>query len=171
AVTADVVVVDETISSAAGVRHLFPCADARSFFGLRGGGIGWGLPAALGIKLALPERPVVALVGDGSAMYTNQALWTAARESLAVVYVIFNNASYRILKQRTHALKGFSAEDDRYVGMDLDRPRIDYVGLARALGVPGERVEKAGDVASALGRAFASGGPYLIDATIDPAFR
>jgi thiamine pyrophosphate-dependent acetolactate synthase large subunit-like protein len=68
-----------------------------------------GLPAALGGKLALPNRPVVALVGDGSSMYTNQALWTAARESLAVVYVIFNNTSYRILKQQTKALKGFSA--------------------------------------------------------------
>jgi benzoylformate decarboxylase len=113
---------------------------------------------------------VVALVGDGSAMYTNHALWTAARESLAVVYVILNNASYRILKQRTHALKGFSAEDDVYVGMDLDRPCIDYVGLARSLGVPGERVDKAGDAGAAVGRGLASGGPYLIDVGIDPTF-
>jgi len=103
-------------------------------------------------------------------MYTIQALWTAAHESLAIVYVIFNNGSYRILKQRTRALKGFSAEDDRYVGMDLDRPRIDYVGLARSLGVPGVRVEKASEVAPAVGRALADGGPYLIDAVIDPAF-
>jgi benzoylformate decarboxylase len=171
AVPDDVTIVDESISSAAGVRHFFRCADAKAFFGLRGGGIGWGLPAALGVKLALPRRPVVALVGDGSAMYTAQALWTAARESLAVTYVIFNNASYRILKQRTRALKGFSAEDDRYVGMDLDRPLIDHVGLARALGVPGERVDKAGDVAGAVTRALASGGPYLLDVRIDPAFK
>src|SRR3989441_428759 len=130
----DVVVVDEAISSSAGIRNFFRCADARSFFSLRGGGIGWGLPAALGVKLALPRRPVVALVGDGSAMYTAQALWTAAHESLAVVYVIFNNASYRILKERTKALKGFSAEDDRYVAMDLVDPLIDYIGLAKSLG-------------------------------------
>src|SRR5437899_494074 len=164
------VIVDESISSAQGVRHFFGCADAKSFFGIRGGGIGWGLPAALGVKLALRDRPVLALVGDGSAMYTNQALWTAARESLAVVYVIFNNASYRILKQRTRALKGFSAEDDRYVGMDLE-PLIDFVGMARALGVPGERVEKTPEIAPAIGRAFASGGPYLVDVRIDPAFK
>jgi len=169
-VPADAVIVDESISSSQGVRHFFRCADAKGFFGIRGGGIGWGLPAALGVKLALPHRPVVALVGDGSAMYTNQALWTAAHESLAVVYVIFNNASYRILKQRTRALKGFSAEDDRYVAMDLDRPLIDFVGMARALGVPGERVEKAADVGGALGRGLASGGPYLLDVRIDPAF-
>src|SRR2546426_218140 len=166
---ANAVIVDESISSAQGVRHFFGCADAKSFFGIRGGGIGWGLPAALGVKLALRDRPVLALVGDGSAMYTNQALWTAARESLAVVYVIFNNASYRILKQRTRALKGFSAEDDRYVGMDLE-PLIDFVGMARALGVPGERVEKTPEIAPAIGRAFASSGPYLIDVRIDPAF-
>jgi benzoylformate decarboxylase len=164
-------IVDETISSGAGVRQFFRCADAKSFFGLRGGGIGWGLPAALGVKLALGDRPVVAMIGDGSAMYTNQALWTAAHESLAVVYVIFNNGSYRILKQRTHALKGFSAADDVYVGMDLDQPRIDFVGLARSLGVAGEHVEKAADVGGAIRRGLASGGPYLVDVSIDPAFR
>src|SRR5947209_5460439 len=166
----DVVVVDEAISSSAGIRNFFRCADARSFFSLRGGGIGWGLPAALGVKLALPRRPVVALVGDGSAMYTAQALWTAAHESLAVVYVIFNNASYRILKERTKALKGFSAEDDRYVAMDLVDPLIDYIGLAKSLGVVGEHVEKAADVGPAVGRALASGAPALIDVRIDPSF-
>jgi len=171
AAPADGVIVEEAISSSLGIRHFFRCADPKSFYGLRGGGIGWGLPAALGVKLALPRRPVLALVGDGSAMYTAQALWTAARESLAVVAVIFNNASYRILKQRTRALKGFSAEDDRYVAMDLDRPLIDFVGLAKALGVPGERVDKSSDVAPALGRALASGGPYLIDVHIDPSFK
>jgi benzoylformate decarboxylase len=171
ATPADAVIIDETISSGHGMRQLFACDDPKSFFGLRGGGIGWGLPAALGVKLALPARPVIALVGDGSAMYTNQALWTAARESLAVVYVIFNNGSYRILKQRTHGLKGFSAEDDVYVGMDLDRPSIDYVGLAKALGVPGEHVEKTADVGKALERALRSRGPYLIDVRIDATFK
>jgi benzoylformate decarboxylase len=167
----DAVVLDESISSSGGLRQLLKSADAHAFYALRGGGIGWGLPAALGVKLALPQRPVVALVGDGSAMYTSQSLWTAAHDSLAVVYVIFNNASYRILKQRTLALKGFSAEDDHYVGMDLQRPLIDFVGLARALGVPGESVEKAADVAGALERGLRSGGPYLIDAKLDPSFK
>ncbi|HEX9821257.1 MAG TPA: thiamine pyrophosphate-binding protein [Methylomirabilota bacterium] len=171
ATPAGAVIIDETISSGAGVRTFFGCEDAKSFFGLRGGGIGWGLPAALGVKLALPQRPVIALVGDGSAMYTCQGLWTAAHDSIAVVYVIFNNASYRILKQRTLGLKGFSAEDDVYVGMDLDRPLIDHVGLAKSFGVPGERVEKAAEVRPAVERGLASGGPYLIDARIDPHFK
>ena len=171
ATPAGAVLIDETISSGAGVRTFFRCEDAKSFFGLRGGGIGWGLPAALGVKLALPQRPVIALVGDGSAMYTCQGLWTAAHDSIAVVYVIFNNASYRILKQRTRGLKGFSAEDDVYVGMDLDRPLIDHVGLAKSFGVPGERVEKAAEVRPAVERGLATGGPYLIDARIDPHFK
>ncbi len=165
------VVIDESISSAIGVRDLLRCRDAKSFFGLRGGGIGWGLPAALGVKLALGDRPVIALVGDGSAMYTIQALWTAAHEGLAAVFVVLNNLSYRILKQRTLLLKGYSAEDERFVAMDLDRPPIDFVGLARSLGVPGERVEKTADVAPALGRGLATGGPYLLDLRIDPAFK
>ncbi len=167
----DAVVVEEAISSSQGIRELLSCKDSLSFFGLRGGGIGWGLPAALGVKLAQPDRPVVALVGDGSAMYTNQALWTAAHDGIAVVYVLFNNSSYRILKQRTHALKGFAAEDDRYIAMDLVNPGIDWVGLARAQGVPGEKIERAGDVGTALGRGLASGGPYLLDVRIDGTFK
>jgi len=167
----EAVIIDEAISSSHGIRQFFRCADARSFFSLRGGGIGWGLPATLGVKLALPGRPVVSLVGDGSAMYTNQALWTAARESLAVVYVIMNNTSYRILKQRTHALKGFSAADDVYVGMDLDRPLIDFVGLAKSLGVAGERVEKTADIGPAVTRGLKSGGPYLVDVRMDSSFK
>jgi len=167
----DAVVVDETISSGGGLRELLRSRDARSFYALRGGGIGWGLPATLGVKLAQPDRPVVGLIGDGSAMYTNQSFWTAAHDSIPVVWVIFNNASYRILKQRTLALKGFSAEDDRYVGMDLVNPAIDYVALAKSLGVPGERVEKTADVGAALKRGLASGGPYLVDVGIDGGFK
>ncbi|HEV8438683.1 MAG TPA: thiamine pyrophosphate-binding protein [Methylomirabilota bacterium] len=167
----DAVVVEEAISSSLGIRELLTSSEPGAFYGLRGGGIGWGLPAALGIKLANPTRPVVALVGDGSAMYTNQALWTAAHDSIPVVYVIFNNASYRILKQRTLALKGFSFEDDHYVAMDLVNPLIDYVGLAKSLGVPGELVEKTADVSPALKRGLASGGPYLVDVRIDGSFK
>lgn len=167
----EAVVVDESISSSIGLRTLLKSSDPRAFYGLRGGGIGWGLPAALGVKLALPGRPVVALVGDGSAMYTIQSLWTAAHDSIAVLYVIFNNLSYRILKQRTHALKGFAAQDDRYIAMDLVDPIIDYVGLARSQGVPGEFVEKTGDVGPAIKRGLASGGPYLLDVRIDGGFK
>jgi benzoylformate decarboxylase len=167
----EAVVVDESISSSGGLRTLLRSDDPRSFFGLRGGGIGWGLPAAIGVKLALPDRPVVALIGDGSAMYTCQALWTAARYRLGVAFVILNNASYRILKQRIHAMKGFAAQADRFIAMDLDDPRVDFVRLAESLGVRAERIEKPADVGSALGRALATPGPTLLDVELDRSFK
>src|ERR1700722_6324944 len=123
----DAVVIEEVLSSAPGIRSLIRSDDPQSYYGLRGGGIGWGIPAAIGIKLALPHRPVVALVGDGSAMYTIQALWTAAHQRIPVVFVILNNASYRILKQRLAAMRG--GVPNQYVGMDLVDPAIDFVGL------------------------------------------
>jgi benzoylformate decarboxylase len=167
----DAVVVEEAISSGAGLHSFLKSEDPKSFFGLRGGGIGWGLPAAIGVKLAQPGRPVVALVGDGSAMYTNQSLWTAAHYALPVVFVILNNRSYRILKQRLYALKGTAAQEDRYIGMDLEQPAIDFVGLAAALGVPGERIERSREVGPALARALGRSGPSLIEVMLDKSFK
>jgi benzoylformate decarboxylase len=167
----DAIVIDEAISSSPGMRQLIRSDDPKSFFGLRGGGIGWGLPAAIGVKLAQPNRPVVALIGDGSAMYTCQALWTAAHQRVAVVFVILNNRSYRILKQRTNALKAHAAQTDRYVGMDLSDPPIDYVGLARALGVAAEHAATLDAALALLQRGLASDAPLLIDVAIDPAFK
>ncbi len=168
---ADTVVVDETLSSGAGLRRLLKSDDPQSYYGLGGGGIGWGLPAAIGVKLALPERAVVALIGDGSAMYSCQALWTAAHYRIGVVFVIFNNRSYRILKQRVNALKGHAAQSNVYVGMDLVDPAIDYVGLARALGIKAEHAETTPETIRLMEEALASGAPALIDVAIDPAFK
>jgi benzoylformate decarboxylase len=166
----DAVVVEEAVSSGAGLRQLMRSDDPQSLFGLRGGGIGWGLPAAIGVKLALPDRPVVALIGDGSAMYTCQALWTAAHDKVAVVFLILNNRSYRILKQRTNAMQGFAAQTDRYVGMDLTDPAIDYVGLARSLGVKSARATALSEVVDLLRQALAQGGPFLIDIELDRSY-
>jgi benzoylformate decarboxylase len=171
ALPAEAVVIDETISSGFGLRQFLKSDDNRSFYGLRGGGIGWGLPAAIGVKLAQPERPVVALIGDGSAMYTCQALWTAAHDRIAVVFIILNNSSYRILKQRTNALKGHAAQTDRYVGMDLDNPAIDFIGLARSLGVAANRAHTVEEVLSHLRSGLAGDGPVLIDVAIDRSFK
>jgi benzoylformate decarboxylase len=167
----DAVVIDETISSGAGIRSLIRSDDPQSFYGLRGGGIGWGLPAALGVKLALPARPVLALVGDGSAMYTCQALWTAAHERIATVFVIFNNSSYRILKQRLVAQRGLAAQVDRFVGMELTDPAIDYVGLARALGVAAERAASVHDATDLIAKGLKSDAPLLIDVPVDRNYR
>jgi benzoylformate decarboxylase len=167
----DAVVVDETISSGAGLRRLLRSNDPHSFFGLRGGGIGWGLPAAIGVKLAQPHRPVVALIGDGSAMYTVQALWTAAHERLGIVFVILNNSSYRILKQRTNAMQALAAQTDTYVGMDLTDPRIDYVSVARGMGLASHKATTLDEMRQLLREGIAANGPTLIDVEIERSWK
>jgi benzoylformate decarboxylase len=167
----DAVVIDEAVSSSVGIRSLIRSEDPQSFYGLRGGGIGWGLPAAIGVKLALPERPVVALVGDGSAMYTCQALWTAAHDRIAAVFVILNNSSYRILKQRLHAQRGLAAQVDRFVGMELLEPAIDYVGLARSLGIAAERAKTVHDTTDLIAQGIKSNAPLLIDVPMDRNYK
>ncbi|WP_428485901.1 thiamine pyrophosphate-binding protein [Rhodopila sp.] len=168
---AEAVVIDETVSSGVGVRRFLKSDDAQSFFGLRGGGIGWGLPAAIGVKLALPHRPVVALIGDGSAMYSIQGLWTAAHEKLAMVFVIINNYSYRILKQRTNAMRGHAAQTDNYVAMDLDRPRVDFLSVARGLGLTAHKAHTLADFGDLLRQGLAAEAPTLIDVEVDRAWK
>ncbi len=163
----EAVVIDETVSSGAGLRRFLKSDDARSFFGLRGGGIGWGLPAAIGAKLALPDRPVVALIGDGSALYTIQGLWTAAHEKLSMVFVVINNSSYRILKQRTNAMKALAAQTDRYVGMDLDNPRVDFCAVAQGFGLKTHRATRLSEVTELLEQGLRAEGPTLIDVEVD----
>jgi benzoylformate decarboxylase len=165
------VIVDETISSGAGLFRFLRSGPPGSLFGNRGGGIGWGLPAAVGVQLALPERRVVALIGDGSAMYSIQALWTAAHEKLPVVFVIIKNGAYRILKQRLSAARGTAAQTGRYVGMELDNPVISFTGLAAAMGVPAVAVDTIGAFVEALRLGLKSEHPLLIEVTTDPSFQ
>jgi benzoylformate decarboxylase len=164
----DAVIVDESISlsSSGALRQLLKCADAKSFFGPRGGGVGWGLPAALGVKLGLPQRPVIALIGDGSALYSSQGFWTAAHERIPVVFLILNNRGYRILKERALALKGYSASDKCFVGLDIEDPAIDFVALAGVMGVEGERIGQAAELAASIRRGLAANRPYVIDVAL-----
>jgi len=167
----DAVVIEEVLSSAPGIRSMIDSNDEQSFFGLRGGGIGWGLPAAIGVKLALPDRPVVALVGDGSALYTVQALWTAAHYRLPVVWVIFNNTSYRILKQRLVMLRGLAEQADTFVGMELTDPAIDFIALARSLGIEGERAATVADAADLIAKALKDNTAMLIDVDMERGYK
>ena len=141
--------------------------DEHSFFQAKGGGLGFGLPAVVGVKLALPRRPVVGLIGEGSAMYAIQGLWTAAHYDLPVVFVICNNAQYRILKSGLLAFRSEPAKQGKFVGMDLVHPEIDFVALAESLGVAAERVTKPKEVGPALQQALSRSGPSLIDIPID----
>ncbi len=162
ALPADAVVVEEALVSARSLLGLLPFRDPRCYFGLASGGLGFAMAGAIGIQLALPERPVVAIVGDGSALFSIQALWSAAHLALPITYVIANNAGYAILKERLKATYG----SERSIGMALDDPPIDFVGLARAMGVAARRVTEPDELSTALREAMDSGGPALIDVVV-----
>jgi benzoylformate decarboxylase len=167
----DAIVVDESASSLGAVLRHLPFAVADSFFGSKTGTLGWAMGAAIGVQLARPGRKVVATIGDGSVMYSPQALWTAARYRLPITYVVPNNASYAILKAGMLGLGLPSAKRGKYPGMDLVDPEIDYVALARALGVRAERVTKPADLRDTLAAALAHDGPALVDVAIDRGFK
>lgn len=163
----DAIIIEELLSSGMNVvRSLLPATRPDSWFGMRGGGIGVALPQAAAIKLAKPERPVVALSGDGSLMYSAAALWSLAHYKLPVVTILFNNSSYRILKQRTRAIGDHSARENRFVAMDLTEPAIDFMALAAAHGVQGVRVESIPAMIEAFTAALASDGPTLIEVPV-----
>jgi benzoylformate decarboxylase len=166
-VPADAAIVDESATSLPHVLRYLPLSAPDSFFGGKTGTLGWGMGAALGVQLAYPARKVVATIGDGSVMYAPQALWTAARYRLPVTYVIPNNASYAILKAGMLGMGLPSAKKGIFPGMDLVDPAIDYLALARALGVRAERVEKPGDLKDVLAACVAHAGPSLVDVVID----
>ncbi|MFT3818621.1 MAG: acetolactate synthase large subunit [Rubrivivax sp.] len=160
------VIIDEGITGGRGLTGRLGGAAPHEVLAVMGGAIGWGLPGAVGAALGAPGRPVLALEGDGSAMYTLQALWTMARESLPVVVLVFANRAYRILQGE---LQGVGARISGHKAADLlslDRPPLDWLALARGHGVPGVRVDTAQALLQALRDGFASRGPWLIEAMV-----
>ncbi len=161
------IVVDESITATLGVRSTLKLSEHGTYFFTRGGGLGFGLPASIGVKLARPERPVVAIVGDGTTLYTPQALWTMAHHQVPVVSVILNNASYLILKSGLAGMQGKAVKHDVWPAMDIVDPRVDFLALARTFDVPAERVSNAAHIAPAVRKALASGGPALVEVVVD----
>ncbi len=159
----EAILINEGLTSANSLLDFLAFRDRYGYHAFASGGIGWALPAAVGVQLAHPARPVVAVIGDGSAMYSIQALWTASHLKLPLTYVIANNQGYRILKQRLFAFHG----NDRFIAMDLQDPEIDFVALARSLGVTAERVTAPDAVGPALEAAIASNGPTLLDVIVE----
>ena len=156
------IVVDEGITSAAALLDFLPFRHRYHYFGIVSGGIGWGLPAAVGVALARPESRVTAIIGDGSAMFSIQALWTAANNKLPITFVIANNGGYRIIKQR---LKSFH-ENEQYIGMDFADPAIDPVKIAEGFGVRAVRAETPAQFTTAMQDAATADGPLMIDALV-----
>jgi benzoylformate decarboxylase len=132
------------------------------YFFARGGVLGCSMPASVGAALA-HDGPVVCLVGDGGAMYSPQALWSAARYRTHVIFVVLNNARYNVLMNVARDIGCANANAGRFVGMDLVDPRIDYLQLATSMGVPAERADDPAAIAASLDRALAGTGPRLIE--------
>jgi acetolactate synthase-1/2/3 large subunit len=160
----DAIVVDEAISSGVGIQELTAGAPRHDWLTLTGGAIGDGLPMAAGAAVACPDRPVIGIQADGSAMYTIAALWTHAREQLDVTTVLCDNGSYAILE---HELSKLDAPGDRAGRLlDLGGPSLDFVALATGMGVPATRATTAEELADQLRHALAEPGPHLIDAVL-----
>jgi acetolactate synthase-1/2/3 large subunit len=160
------IVVDEAATSGAGWFAAAAAAPRHTVLGLTGGAIGQGLPAAVGAAIACPDRKVIALEADGSGMYTAQALWTMARESLDVVVVVCANRAYRILQIEV-ARAGVAEPGPAARALtDLTHPALDWCALARGMGVPAVRATDADSFAKALAEAIADPGPALIEALL-----
>lgn len=159
-------VVDEAITTGVYVRGFHHDAVPHNYFFNRGAGLGWGMPFAVGASLGRDRGPVLCVVGDGAAMYSPQALWTAANERLPVVFAVVNNRQYLILKNNLRGMNGESLRTGRFVGMQLDDPPVDFVALAESMGVDATLVEKAGDVGDAMQVALESGKPHLLELPI-----
>jgi acetolactate synthase-1/2/3 large subunit len=162
------IVCDEANTSGLWLSGATAGAPPHDWLSLTGGAIGQGLPLATGAAIACPDRPVLALEADGSAMYTISALWTHAREGLDITTVIFSNRAYAILAmelERTGApVTGTTARDL----LDLSRPDIDFTALAAGMGVPASRAATTAEFAAQLSKALAEPGPHLIEAALPP---
>ena len=166
----DAIIINDAVTSGAALLDSFDFDEPGSVFGGRGGALGWGMGGALGVKLANPDRPVIAMDGDGSAMMTVQGLWTAANENLPVVYIVCNNSTYRVLKlnmnlYKTHIMKE-ETPVSRYMGMDFPL-RPDFSEIAAGMGVHARRIEDPAEVGPTVDEALGLGKPALLDVVID----
>ena len=166
------IVVDEANTSGLTLPAATEGSPRHDWLTLTGGAIGYGLPAATGAAVAAPDRPVLCLQADGSAMYTISALWTQARERLDVTTVIYNNSAYAILRMELQRVGAESAGQDGAPGakaaelLDLSNPKLDFVAIATGMGVPAVRATTAEEFTAALRRALSEPGPHLIDAVV-----
>lgn len=168
---ANAVLYNEAITASNDAMRTLLLEQPGSLFGNHGGGIGQGLPGALGVKLANPDRPVVALVGDGSSMYSVQSFWTAAHHNIPVVYIILSNRSYRILKLNMNRYRRALAipAGRPYAQMDLTHPTLDFIEIAHGMGVAGRRITQPDELEGAVREALALGAPYVLDVVTEGA--
>ena len=166
----DAVLFDDAISNRGSLHSAAKFSRPGDYFGARGGSIGWGPGGGLGLKLANPDRPVVAVCGDGTMMMSLQGLWTAVNSKIPTVFVICNNAMYRVLKLNMkvykRTVKGKPDEPSKYLGMDFPVP-FDFAALARSFGAHGVRIEDPADIGPELQKAIDMNAPAVLDVILD----
>ena len=163
----DVALIEEAVTTTnTTFERLGVLKNTTGYFGHRGWALGWGLGCSIGVKMAWPDRPVLALLGEGAAMYGIQGLWSAARYQIPVTFIICNNAQYQILKIGAKGLGLPRAEQGSFVGLDISEPEIDFVSLANSLGVEAHRVAEPEELAERVGKSFLEGKPLLLDVAI-----
>ena len=165
------IVVDDSISNRAAMRHYFPATERNDIRGVRGQSIGGGIGATMGTQCAFPDRPVFGVLGDGSTMMTVQGLWTAANDKIPCIFVICNNGMYRVLKTNFNVyqkeiLNEPEPAGDNLLYSDFVTP-FNLCTIAEGMGLHSERVTDPNEIAGAVDRALASGGPALLDIVID----
>jgi acetolactate synthase-1/2/3 large subunit len=160
------ILIDEAITSGLMLGVMTQGAPQHDLITLTGGAIGQGLPNAVGAAIACPDRPVIALIGDGTAMYTLQALWTMAREGLNVTAIIFNNASYSVLNVELDRVGAEHAGPKARAQLDLHGPVLNFQQLAQGMGVHAVRATSASAFHQALSAALQQPGPHLIEAMV-----
>jgi benzoylformate decarboxylase len=162
-----VTIVDESVTASVGLRQVLRLRDPDSYFFFRGGGLGWAIPAAAGVQLAQPHRRVVAVVGDGAALYVPQALWTLAHHDIAATIVVVNNGGYQILKNQMLGMAGKAAKAETYPGMDITGPAVDFMALAASFGVSAVRAERPDQITAAVRKGMDADGPSLVEVPVD----
>jgi acetolactate synthase I/II/III large subunit len=160
------IVVDESVTTGRGFYPLTTGAPPHDWLQNMGGSIGYGMPVAVGAALACPDRKVLALIGDGSGMYTVQALWTMAREGLNVTAVIWANRTYQILKGEFDNVGAGKPGQKANDMLEIGRPDLDWVALATGMGVPANRAADCESLARQLQRGLAEAGPHLIEVVL-----
>jgi benzoylformate decarboxylase len=165
----DAMIFDEALTCSPELTRYIPPTKPGHFFQTRGGSLGVGIPGALGLKLAHPDKTVIGFTGDGGSMYTIQALWTAAHHNIGAKFVVCNNQSYMLLK--LNILQYWKdqigvREHNFPPSFDLDQPVIDFATLAKSMGVPGIRVERPEQVGPGIREALSYNGPFLIDLVV-----
>jgi benzoylformate decarboxylase len=162
-------VVDEAPCANAFTQPMHRSTAARQYFHNRGGTLGWGMPAAVGVSLANDKAPVLCVVGDGSALYSPQALWSAVHEKTPVVFVVLNNGEYGILKEFMLNQPQYNAQKHGFLAMDIRDPRIDFQLLAASMGVPAQKIGSKTEISGAVESALASGKSQLIEIPVTNA--